>query len=79
MRPQRWEDCQFLELRDGRIQISVKSKELFAAKVRDEETQRLKAMEAAEREAARSEKYDLRVLGLANDAGVPTAEGSVAA
>jgi hypothetical protein len=77
MRPQRWEDCQFLELRDGRIQISVKSKEVFAAKTRDEETQRLTAMEAGERETVRSEEYDLRVFGLANDSGVPTADWSV--
>jgi hypothetical protein len=71
IRPERWEDCQFIELRDGRIQISVKAKEVFAARSRDEETQRLMAIEAGEREAARSEEYDLRVLGLATDAGVP--------
>ena len=58
MRPERWEDCQFVELRDGRIQISVKSTEVFAARSRDEESQRLTAMEAGEREAMRSEEYD---------------------
>ena len=77
IRPGRWEGCQFAELRDGRIQISVKSKEVFAANTRDEETRRLTAIEAGERETLRSEEFDLRVLGLANDAGVPTAEGSV--
>jgi hypothetical protein len=77
MRPERWEDCQFIELRDGRIQISVKSKEVFAARSKDEESQRLTAMEAGEREALRSEEYDLRTLGLAGDSGVPTAEGGV--
>jgi len=55
----------------------VKSKEVFAANTRDEETRRLTAIEAGERETLRSEEFDLRVLGLANDAGVPTAEGSV--
>jgi hypothetical protein len=77
MRPERWEDCQFVELRDGRIQISVKSSEVFAARSKDEESQRLTAMEAGEREALRSEEYDLRTLGLAGDSGVPTAGGSV--
>jgi len=77
IRPQRWDDCRFLELRDGRIQISVKSKEVFAANARHEETQRLTALEAGEREAMRSEEYDLRVLGLAGESGVAKAEGIV--
>ena len=76
VRAQRWENCQFLELRNGRIQISVKSKEVFAARARDEDTHRLTTLEVGEREAMRSEEYDLRTLGLANDSGVPTAEGS---
>ncbi|MBI4905149.1 MAG: hypothetical protein HY820_16055 [Acidobacteria bacterium] len=77
VRPERWEDCQLLELRDGRIQISVKSKEVFAARSRDEESQRLTAIDAGERETVRSEEYDLRILGLATEAGIPTAEGAV--
>lgn len=77
IRPEHWEDCRFMELRDGCIQISVKATEVFAARSRDEETQRLTALEAGERETSRSEDYDLRVLGLSTDAGVPTAEGAV--
>ncbi len=77
MRPQRWEDCRFFELRDGRVQMSVTSKEVFAAKTRDGETQRLTALEAGERDGLRSEDYDLRTLGLGNESGVPTAEGTV--
>ncbi len=77
MRPQRWEDCRFFELRDGRIQISVTSTEVFAAKARDGETQRLTALEAGERDGLRSEDYDLRTLGLGNESGVPTAEGTL--
>lgn len=77
VRPDEWEDCSFGELQDGRIRISVKSKEVFAARTRSEETQRLTAIEAGERETVRSEEYDLRALGLANDSGIPTAEGSV--
>ena len=77
VRPDEWEDCRFVELQDGRIRISVKSKEVFAARTRSEETQRLTAIEAGERETVRSEEYDLRALGLANDSGIPTAEGSV--
>ena len=75
--PERWEECQFVELRDGHIQISVKCKEVFAASARDEETRRLTALEAGERDNLRTEEYDLRVLGLASDAGVPTTEGAV--
>lgn len=75
--PERWDDCRFTELPDGRIRISVKSKEVFAARTVSEETLRRTAIEAAEREAVRSEDYDLRVLGLADDAGNPTAEGRV--
>jgi hypothetical protein len=77
VRPDEWEDCSFVELQDGRIRISVKSKEVFAARTRSEETQRLTAIEAGERETVRSEEYDLRALGLATDSGIPTAEGGV--
>ena len=30
--PERWDDCRLTELKDGRISISVKSKEVFAAR-----------------------------------------------
>jgi hypothetical protein len=75
--PERWDDCRFTELKDGRISISVKSKEVLAARTVSEETLRRTAIEAAQRDALRSEEYDLRVLGLADDAGNPTAEGRV--
>lgn len=73
--PERWDDCRFTELRDGRISIAVKSKEVFAARTISEETQRRTVIEAAERVGVRREDYDLRVLGIADRAGVPTAEG----
>lgn len=77
VQPQRWDECRFTELRDGRIAISVRTKEVFAAKTRDGETQRLTAMEAGERDGLRSEIYDLRTLGLGSESGLPTAEGKV--
>lgn len=75
--PDRWDECKFVELRDGRISISVTSKEVFAARTVSEETLRRTVIEAAERDVVRTEEYDLRVLGLADDAGIPTAEGRV--
>jgi hypothetical protein len=67
--PERWDDCRFTELKDGRISIAVKSKEVFAARTISEETQRRTAIEAAERVGVRREDYDLRVLGLADQSG----------
>jgi hypothetical protein len=73
--PDRWDDCRFTELQDGRISIAVKSKEVFASRTFSEETQRRTDIEAAERVGVRTEDYDLRVLGLADQAGIPTSEG----
>jgi hypothetical protein len=73
--PDRWDDCRFTELRDGRISIAVKSKEVFAARTISEETHRRAEIEAAERAGVRTEDYDLRVLGLADQSGIPTSEG----
>ena len=73
--PERWDDCRFTELKDGRISISVKSREVFAARTISEETQRRTAIEAAERVGVRTEDYDLRVIGLADQSGIPNAEG----
>ncbi|MCX6625707.1 MAG: hypothetical protein NTY38_32520, partial [Acidobacteria bacterium] len=73
--PERWDDCRFTEFKDGRISISVKSKEVFAARTISEETQRRNVFEAAERVGVRTEDYDLRVLGLADQAGIQTSEG----
>lgn len=73
--PDTWDDCRFTELRDGRISIAVKSTEVFAARTISEETQRRTAIEAAERVGVRTEDYDLRVLGLADQSGIPTSEG----
>jgi len=73
--PERWDDCKFTELKDGRISISAKSKEVFAARTISEGMLRRTGIEAAERVGVRTEDYDLRVLGLADQAGKPTAEG----
>ena len=73
--PERWDDCKFTELKDGRISISARSKEVFAARTISEETFRRSAIEAAERVGVRMEDYDLRVLGMADQAGNPTSEG----
>jgi hypothetical protein len=77
VQPERWDVCCFTELRDGRIAISVRTKEVFAARTRDGETQRLTATEAGERDGLRSEIYDLRTLGLGSESGRPTSEGRV--
>ena len=53
----------------------MKSKEVFAARAISEETHDRTALEAAERVGLRTEKYDLRGLGLADESGVPTSEG----
>jgi hypothetical protein len=73
--PGRWDDCRFTELRDGRISILVKSKEVFAARTIPEETLRRTAIEAAERVGVRTEDYDLRVLGWADQSSIATSEG----
>ena len=73
--PESWDDCRFTELKDGRISIAVKSKEVFAARTISEETLRRTALEAAERAGVRTQDYDLRVLGLADQSGIPTSEG----
>jgi hypothetical protein len=75
--PEHWEDCEFTELPDGRIRISVQSREVYAARAVAEESGRRTAIEAAERLGIRTEDYDLRTLGLADSSGVPSAEGRV--
>jgi hypothetical protein len=75
--PARWEDCQFTALPDGRIAISVPTKEVFAARIISKETSRHAAHGAAERPGVRTEDYDLRALDLADAMGRPTAEGRV--
>jgi hypothetical protein len=75
--PERWDDCRFTELPDGRISISVRTKEVFAARTISEETSRRTDLEAAERFGVRTEEYDLRTLGMADQVGRPTAEGRV--
>jgi len=77
VQPERWDECRFTELRDGRIAISIQTKEVFAAKTMSEETLRRTDIEAAERLAIRTEEYELRTLGLADLVGNPTTEGRV--
>lgn len=77
VQPERWDDCRFTELPDGRIAISVRTKEVFAARTISEETARRTDLEAAERSGVRTEHYDLRTLGLADPVGRPTDEGRV--
>jgi hypothetical protein len=77
VQPERWDECRFTELPEGRIAISVRTKEVFAAKTISEETARRSDLEAAERSGIRTEDYDLRALGLADQVGRPTAEGRV--
>lgn len=77
VQPERWDECRFTELPDGRIAISVRTKEVFAARTISEETTRRTDLEAAERSGVRTEEYDLRALGLADQVGRPTAEGRV--
>lgn len=75
VQPERWAECRFTELPDGRIAISVRTKEVFAARTISEETPRRTDLEAAERLSVRTEEYDLRALGLADQLGRATAEG----
>jgi len=75
VQPERWDECRFTELPDGRIAISVRTKEVFAARTISEETTRRTDLEAAERFGVRTEEYDLRALGLADQQGNPTGEG----
>ncbi|MCZ2076061.1 MAG: hypothetical protein LC130_13810 [Bryobacterales bacterium] len=77
VQPERWDECRFTELPDGRIAISVRTKEVFAARTISGETARRTDMEAAERTGVRTEEYDLRALGLADQIGRPTGEGRV--
>jgi hypothetical protein len=77
VQPERWDECRFTELLDGRIAISVRTKEIFAARTVSEETARRTDLEAAERSGVRTEEYDLRALGLADHVGRPTSEGRV--
>lgn len=77
VQPERWDECRFTELPDGRIAISVRTKEVFAARTISEETARRTDLEAAERTGVRTEEYDLRALGLADQIGRPTGEGRV--
>jgi len=71
IQPGSWDECYFIELRDGRIAITVKAREVFAVWSRSDDT----AVEAAQRQSDHTEIYDLRTLGLADQAGRPTAEG----
>jgi hypothetical protein len=75
VQPARWDECRFTELPDGQIAISVRTKEVFAARTISEETARRTDLEAAERSGIRTEEYDLRTLGLADQVGRPTADG----
>ncbi len=77
VQPARWDECRFTELPDGRIAISVRTKEVFAARTISDETTSRTDLEAAERSGVRTEEYDLRALGLADQVGRPTAEGRV--
>jgi hypothetical protein len=77
VQPERWDECCFTELRDGRIAISVSTKEVFRARAFSENTTLPPDNEVAERTGIRTEEYDLRALGLADDTGTPTAAGSV--
>ncbi len=77
VQPERWNECSLTELRDGRIAISVRTKEVFAARTISEETAGRTNLEAAEQFGVRTEEYDLRTLGLADEVGRPTGEGRV--
>lgn len=77
VQPERWDDCRFAELPDGRIAISVRTKEVFAARTISEEAARRTDLEAAERSGVRTEEYTLHALGLADRTGSPTREGRV--
>jgi hypothetical protein len=73
--PDRWDDCRLTELEDGRISISERVKEVFAARAISEEIRQRTAIEAAEHLGVRTEDYDLRLLGLADQAGNSTSQG----
>src|SRR5690606_27357613 len=73
VQPERWDECCFTELRDGRIAISVSTREVFHARAFSENTTLPPYYEVAERIGIRTEEYDLRALGLADDTGTPTA------
>ncbi len=77
VQPEWWDECRFTELRDGRIAISVSTREVFRARAFSEDTALPADFEAAERTGIRTEEYDLRALGLADDTGTPTAAGRV--
>jgi hypothetical protein len=77
VQPERWDECRFTELPDGRIAISVRTREVFAARTISEETAPRSDLEAAERFGVRTDEYDLRALGLADQVGRPSAEGRV--
>ena len=77
VQPERWEDCQFAVLPDGRIAISVPTREIFTARGISRETSRRTAHAVAERPRVRTEEDDLRALDLADPMGRPTAEGRV--
>jgi len=77
IQPERWEDCQFAVLQDGRIAISVPTREIFAARGISRETSSRTTQAVAERPSVRTEEYDLRALDLADPMGRPTAEGRV--
>lgn len=77
VQPERWDECCFTELRDGRIAISVSTREVFQARAFSENTTLPPYYEVAERIGIRTEEYDLRALGLADDTGTPTAAGRV--
>ncbi len=77
VQPERWDECCFTELRDGRIAISVSTREVFRARAFSENTTLPADDEVAERTGIRTEEYDLRALGLADQVGRPTAEARV--
>jgi hypothetical protein len=77
VQPERWDECRLTELPDGRIAISVRTKEVFAARTVSESTARRTDLQAAERFGVRTEEYDLRALSLADQLGRPIGEGRV--
>lgn len=77
VRPERCAERRFTELPEGRIAISVRTKEIFAARTISEETARRTDFEAAERLGVRTEGYDLRALGFADQVGCTRGEGRV--
>lgn len=71
--PVSWEACTITELADGQIEIAASTKEVFATWTDSVSGQA--GLQGAERTEIGRARYQLRVLGLADDAGNPTKEG----